>query len=141
MKKLVYYSCMILVWMSFSVSNALADFSLVDSDGDVYHVGNFLGHELHNQKYFVQYISRDASFPEAEGILYYDDLYQSLKIVVFENNDLFGFTLEGHWHGSGSAIFYLNSDGDTGAMNIFLGNRSARKDSKKARVKNILKSK
>jgi len=50
--------------------------------------------------------------------------------------------MEGHWNGSGSEIFYLNSDGDTGAMNIFLGNnRSARKDSKKARVKNLLKNK
>jgi hypothetical protein len=114
---------------------------LVDSDGDVYHVGNFIGHELHNQKYYVQYVSRDASFPEAEGILYYDNLYQSVKIVVFETSDLFGFTLEGHWHGSGSEIFYLNSDGDTGRMNLFLGNRSAQKDSKKARVKNLLKSK
>jgi hypothetical protein len=131
---------MILIWMSFSASNALADFSMVDSDGDVYQVGHYVGNELHNQKYYVQYVSRDASFPEAEGILYYDDLYQSVKIVVFENNDLFGFTLEGHWHGSGSEIFYLNSDGDTGRMNLFLGNRSARKDSKKARVKNLLKS-
>ena len=145
MKKIAYYSCIVLVWMSFSVSNALADFSLVDSDGDVYHVGNFIGHELNNQKYFVQYISRDASFPEAEGILYYDELYQAVKIVVFENEDLFGFTMEGHWHGSGSEIFYLNSDGDTGAMNIFFGDsrRSAQKNKtpKKPRVKNLLKSK
>ncbi len=141
MKKLTYYSCMILIWMSFSAFNALADFSMVDSDGDEYHVGRFVGHELNNQKYYVQYVSRDASFPEAEGILYYDDLYQSVKIVVFETSDLFGFTMEGHWHGSGSEIFYLNSDGDTGRLNIFLGNRSARKDSKKARVKNLLKNK
>jgi hypothetical protein len=130
---------MILLWMSFSTSNALADFTLVDSDNDVYYVGNFAGHELNNQKYYVHYVSRTSPFPEGEGILYFDTHHQSFKIAIFENDHIFGFSIEGHWQGSGSEIYYVNNDGDAGSMDLYLGDRFIRKGEKKKRVKNINK--
>jgi hypothetical protein len=139
MKRFSYYSCILLLWTTASISNALADFSVIDSDGDVYHVGAFLGHEMDNQKYYVQYINSSSFSPTAEGFLYFDEFYQSMKIVVFENDEIHGFTIEGYWQGSGSEIYFVNSGGNSGVMDLFLGEALPRKRTEKKSVKQVLK--
>ncbi len=139
MKKLTYFSCIFLFWLTVGVSNALADFSVTDSDGDVYRVGEFLGYEMDNQKYYVQYINSSTFLPTGEGFLYYDDYYQSMKIIIFENDNIFGFSLEGYWQGSGSEIYFVNSDGNSGVMDLFLGENLPRKRSVETSVKQVLK--
>lgn len=139
MKTLTYYSVILLFWMIASTSNALADFSLIDSDGDVYQVGEFLGYEMDNQKYYVQYINQSSFLPSGEGFLYYDDFYQSMKMVIFENDNIHGFTVEGYWQGSGSEIYFVNSGGNSGVMSLFLGENLPRKRSQEISVKQVLK--
>ena len=102
-KKLSYYSFALLFWISVSSANALADFTLIDSDGDVYSVGPFLGKPLNNESFLVRY-TKNGSFTTGDGYLYYDDFYGSVKILIFENEETVGFTLEGIWEGDGSTI-------------------------------------
>ncbi len=139
MKKITHGSCVLFVWLALSLSTAFAaDFSLVDSDGDTYYVGESLGKVMHNDAYVVRYKSNNALLPEGEGFLYYDTGYQTLKIIIFENSGLYGFSMEGQWVGSGSGIYYLNSRGDSGEMNLYFG-VLPRKKMGQERVKNIFK--
>lgn len=118
-----------------------ADFSVIDSDGDIYYIGPFLGHEIGNNKYYVEYEAGTSPFSTGEGYVYYDPYFRSLKIVIMENEDLFGFSIEGHWDGDGSDIYYVNSGGDSGAMSLFMGDRfsRSRKSKQQDRVKDIFK--
>lgn len=139
MKKSTYLSFAFLIWISTCLSNALAaDFYLIDSDRDVYHVGQYLGKMAHHESYHIQYYPSESPFTaRGEGFLYYDSFQQSLKLLIFENNEYFGFTQEGHWSGDGSTTTYVNSQGETGQLGLFFGNSFPRSRSKEeVRIKN-----
>lgn len=148
MKKMTYYGCTFLIWIAACLPNAYADFTLSDSDGDAYYIGEFYGKAFHNESYYVRYV-RNNSFIEGDGFLYYDDFHGSLKIIIFETGDLYGFTVEGHWNGNGSEVYLTDSAGDTsigsslGALRLYMGNPVFRNRSKNknARIKNVLKNK
>lgn len=140
-RKISYYSFAFLFWISIGLSNALAvDFTLIDSDGDVYSVGPFLGKPLNNESFLVQYTSNDFS-TTGEGYLYYDDFYGSVKILIFENEKTDGFTLEGIWGGDGSTIHYVDNKGQRADLGLYFGNtfRSKRSNTNATRSKNNIK--
>lgn len=141
MKKITYYSCAFLIWMFAYLPSALAaEFYLIDSDNDVYHVGHYLGSFAHHDSYNVDYYPADSPhIPAGQGILYYDNFHQSLKILIFENNDIYGITLEGHWSGSGSPVSYVNSNLQTGQLDLYFSDFFPRARSKISRIKNIKK--
>ena len=142
MKKLNFYKYILIFCLSICVfSVSAAGLILFDSDRDEYAVGEFLGYEMGHQKYYVQYYKEASSRPDAEGFLYYDDFHESMKIVVFENNDYYGFTIEGHWTGSGSTIAYVNSIHDSGRMRLYVRGRASSAPERKAktRVKHVSK--
>ena len=112
MKKIIYIGFLLFSFFSFNLSQA-SDFILVDSDGDSYYVGDYLGNTMGNNSFYVQY--RD----EGEGILYFDSEYQSVKIVIFESQFIYGFTLEGHWDGEGSEFHHVNSEGESGDLRLY----------------------
>jgi len=134
-RKISYYSFAFLFWISIGLTNALAaDFTLIDSDGDVYVVGPFLGKALNNESFLVQY-TKNGSFTTGEGYLYYDDFYGSVKILIFENEDTVGFTLEGIWEGDGSTIHYVDNRGQRTELGLYFGNTLRSKRSKTTRLK------
>jgi hypothetical protein len=134
-RKINYYSFAFLFWISIGLTNALAaDFTLIDSDGDVYSVGPFLGKPLNNESFLVQYTSNDFS-TTGEGYLYYDDFYGSVKILIFENEKTAGFTLEGIWEGDGSTIHYVDNRGQRTDLGLYFGNTLRSKRSKTTRLK------
>jgi hypothetical protein len=134
-RKINYYSFAFLFWISIGLTNALAaDFTLIDSDGDVYSVGPFLGKALNNESFLVQYTSNDFS-TTGEGYLYYDDFYGSVKILIFENEETAGFTLEGIWEGDGSTIHYVDNRGQRTDLGLYFGNTLRSKRSKTTRLK------
>ncbi|MCK5829434.1 MAG: hypothetical protein KAH20_03950 [Methylococcales bacterium] len=141
MKKITYYSCAFLIWMFTCLPSALAaEFYLIDSDNDVYHVGHYLGSFANHESYNVDFYPADSPrTPTGQGILYYDSVHQSVKILIFENNQTYGLTLEGHWTGSGSSVSYANSDLETGQLGLYFRDSSRRARSKNKRIKNIKK--
>lgn len=152
MKKITHYSCIFLVWTFACLSSAHAyDFVLQDSDGDRYEVGPALGNTLGQQSYYVRYRGRsDSPFSSGstgDGILYYNpdqyDDYHPVKIIIFENRSIFGFTLEGRWRDDPSresTVYYINSGGQTGSMGIDLERTElTSRRSKQVRVKKVLK--
>lgn len=153
MKKIMYHSGIFLIWAFVSVSSAFADgLTLVDSDGDQYEIGAYIGNVFNSESYYVKYIGK---FPATgEGFVYYDKnnycdplgrdpgcLARPIKIVIFENLDVYGFTLEGHWNGDGSIVHYMNNSGESGSMGMFVDNTPNFRRSKQARVKNVFKQK
>ncbi len=133
-RKISYYSFTFLFWISISLSNAFADFTLIDSDGDVYFVGPFLGKTLNNESFLVRY-TKNGSFTTGDGFLYYDDFYGSVKILIFENEETVGFTLEGIWEGDGSTIHYVDNRGGRTDLGLYFGNTLRSKRSKTTRLK------
>ncbi len=134
-RKISYYSFAFLFWISISLSNALAtDFTLIDSDGDVYEVSR-IGKALNNESFYVLY-TKNNSFTTGEGYLYYDDFYGSVKILIFENEETVGFTLEGIWEGDGSIIHYVDNRGQRTDLNLFFGNTFRSKRSNTTPLKN-----
>lgn len=141
MKKITYYSCAFFIWMFTCLPNTLAaEFYLIDSDNDVYHVGHYLGSFAHHDSYNVDFYPEDSPHtPRGQGILYYDSYHQSLKILIFENTETYGLTLEGHWTGNGSSISYVNSTHQTGQLGLYISDFFPRARSKNRRIKNIKK--
>ena len=151
MKKIMKYSGIFLIWAFASMSNAFAEtLTLVDSDGDQYQVGDYIGNVFNNESYYVKYIGQ---FPATgEGFVYYDKnnycdpsgrdtgcLARPIKIVIFENLDVYGFTLEGHWNGDGSPAHYINNSGESGSMRLFVENSQTSRRSKNTRIKHVSK--
>jgi hypothetical protein len=137
-RKISYYSFALLFWISVSSTNALADFTLTDSDGDIYYVGPFLGKTLNNESFPIQYTKNDSFSSTGEGFLYYDDFYGSVKILIFENEETVGFTLEGIWEGDGSTMYYIDNRGERTDVGLSLS-RFRDKRSKTTRSKNNIK--
>jgi hypothetical protein len=155
MKKIMYHSCIFIIWAYASLSTAFADgLTLVDSDGDKYQIGAYIGRVFNNESYFVKYISEAPFEPTivAEGFVYYDKnnycdpfggdagcLARPIKIVIFETFDIYGFTLEGHWNGDGSIVHYMNNSGENGRMGMFIENSFVSRRSKDKRIKHVVK--
>ncbi len=88
-------------------------------DGEyTYSIRNYIGTFAGNQIYstFVQGVDANAT-----GLIFYDPVYSSLKITVFENQELRGWTLEGQWTGGGDTFSLARNDGTTGQrlLNLF----------------------
>lgn len=117
MKNIIKYGFIILSFLTIHLAQA-SDFTLVDADGDSYYIGEYLGNTMGNNSFYVEY-SGNSRFSGGEGILYFDSYYQSVKIVIFENSDIYGFTLEGHWDGEGSTFYHVDSDGQSGDLRLY----------------------
>ena len=57
----------------------------------------------------------------AQGLLLYNPVWKSFKVLGFENAVLWGWTLEGHWSGGGSLAFGVLNNSTHFDTNIFLG--------------------
>ncbi len=146
MKKSTWITHVLFILLAMCVTTAqAADFFLSDSDGDLYHVGEFLGNDLNNDLYRIQLYENSSSFPTSEGVMFYNEFYRSVKISIYENNDYFGFTLEGHWNGNGSTMFFAFNEriGERGAelgeVQLFMGDRLPRKGVSKTSAKKRFK--
>ncbi len=83
--------------------------SLYDGEYD-YIVGDYIATYAGNDIYssFVE-----GSGGSGYGLIFIDPFWGAIKIVVFENDELWGWTLEGHWEGDGSTFTLARNNGTT----------------------------
>jgi hypothetical protein len=110
MNKLTSLLCFFILCF-FSTLASAALLVLEDSNGNKYQLDGYLGDYGNNQQFSTTYIS--ASGNTAQGLTFFDSTYNSFKIITFENEALYGLSIEGHWVGDRTPAFYMLNNGAT----------------------------
>ena len=110
--------CMVVVLIALCLTlGAVKSSALTFNDGfSTYVTGPSLGMYQGNQQWPLT-IDGGA----AQGLLLYDPVWKSFKVLGFENDTFWGWSIEGHWSGGGSAAYGVLNDGTHFNTNIFLG--------------------
>ena len=100
-----FYSVNVQSAVVYSFHDGTSDYALMGT------LGGYAGNSI---------FTISVNYGAADGLLFWDPVYSALKIVVFENSSVWGWTLEGHWTGDGSSFTFVTNNGGVDQRNLYL---------------------